>query len=43
MFDIFDSFWGRVGVVIFILIIMGLADFFYFYHSPKKASNCFLT
>lgn len=27
MFDIFDSFWGRVGVVIFILIIMGLADF----------------
>nr|UNJ80410.1 hypothetical protein [Morganella morganii] len=27
MFDIFDSFWGWVGVVIFILIIMGLADF----------------
>lgn len=27
MFDIFDSFWGRVGVVIFIMIIMGVADF----------------
>lgn len=27
MFNIFDSFWGWVGVVVVCIIIMGLADF----------------
>lgn len=30
MFDIFDSFWGRVAVFIFIILIMALSDFLFF-------------
>lgn len=30
MFDIFDSFWGRGVVFIFIILIMALSDFLFF-------------